>query len=114
MNGCTRYFDALVVPSISTSVKGKFAPIIKAFNKAGIELADKSLGNSNNVDILLGVDAAHILPVHAFTFGENDNHSIVYHTRIGVMIAGNISRLYENVSHLHLLKSFIAKFNSVF
>ena len=114
MNGCTRYFDAFVVPKISSSIKGDFVPIIEAFKKAGIPLADRSLGRSNKVDILLGVDAAHVLPVHACTFGEENKHSIVYHTCVGVMIAGNISRLHENLSHLHLLKSFISKFNSTF
>ena len=66
MNGCSRSFNAIVVPEICTKITGKFNHIVQAFEKAQLPLADKNLGKTSTVDILIGIDAAHILPVRSF------------------------------------------------
>ena len=60
MNGCSRSFNAIVVTEICTKITGKFNPVVQAFEKAQLPLADKNLGNSSTVVIIIGIDAAHI------------------------------------------------------
>lgn len=114
LNGEFREFAALVVPEITTSLRGNFAKVINAFSDAGIALADRLLGKTSDVDVLLGVDGAHVLPVHSCAFGKSRKRSAAYHTCLGVMIAGNLDNLQNNLSCLPNLKSFIDKFNAQF
>ena len=60
MKRCSRSFNAIVVTEIWTKITGKFNPIVQAFEKAQLPLADKNLGKSSTVGILIGIDAAHM------------------------------------------------------
>ena len=114
MNGCSRSFNAIVVPEICTKITGKFNPIVQAFEKAQLPLADKNLGKTSTVDILIGIDAAHILPVHSCVFGPENKQSLVYHTCLGIMIAGNLNHLKSNLLRLSCVKEFVDTFNTSF
>jgi hypothetical protein len=107
-------FNAVVVPLIKTKIKTNLKTITDKFEKAGIVLADGHLdgGDAGTIDILLGVDSAHILPVHSCSFGKVGSPSTFYYTCLGVMLAGDLCTLESNLPHLHMVKSFIDKFNN--
>ena len=111
IEGKIRSFNAVVVPEIRTSVSTQLGEIVDAFKKADIPLADKFLNGdySGAVDVLLGVDSAHVLPVHSCSFGMSDLPSCSYHTCLGVMLAGRVDALRGNLEHLHLLKTYNEK-----
>ena len=85
------------------------------FSKNKIALADTHLAEDKGiVDILLGVNYAHILPVQSCTFGDVERPSLVYYTGVGVMLAGSAVILKANLQHVALLKKFIDTFHSAF
>jgi len=118
INGKQQNFNAVVVPQMKTKVNHpKIKQIVSAFDAENISLADnlfRDAGDDGTVDLLLGVDAAHILPVQSCRFGPRDSPSLVYYCAKGVMIAGDISTLLLNLPHLHFVSEFIKKFHSVF
>lgn len=108
LNGKVRSFKAVVVPSINTHVSADLRLIVRKFSEAKVELADKFLGGGDDgtIDILLGVDGAHVIPVHSCSFGSPDSLSSSYHTCLGVMLAGSVENLKSNLDYLHLLKTY--------
>lgn len=114
LNGEIRNFQAIVVKNIKSKIKSPlFKDIVRKFAEANIALADKHL-NSNcaDIDILLGVDFAHILPVQSVSFGA-EHKSLLYNTCNGVMLAGNLVHLMENLQSLHLVKETFEKLKSL-
>lgn len=110
-----RKFIAIVIPEIKAKIKCKEIEILKkSFAELGIILADKFLGDDGSVDLLLGVDNAHILPIQSCSFGFKSKPSLIYYCAAGVMLAGNIDVLKSNLPNLYLVKSFIEKFNRNF
>lgn len=108
---------AIVVPSIKTKVKSSmFNKIVKSFKNNNITLADKHLHDNDDgvVDMLLGVDAAHILPVHSCRFGSVESPSLLYYCAAGVMLAGDVSVLVSNLKHLNMVKQTMEKFRKLF
>ena len=106
---------AVVVPEIKTTINANLSQIVKSFKECGIELADKFLDcGDGTIDVLLGVDSSHVLPVHSCRFGNSEGLSTVYHTATGVMLAGSVENLSCNLPHLHLVKSFIKDFDDHF
>lgn len=114
LNNQFRSFEAIVVPEINTTLKyPNLSQICEKFSECNIELADKHLGDDGTVDVLLGVNYAHILPIQSCSFGI-DESSLFYHTCTGIMLAGRISVILRNLEHLSLLKNFIEKFKKAF
>ena len=110
-----RKFIAIVIPEIKAKIKCKEIEILKkSFAELGVILADKFLGDDGSVDLLLGVDNAHILPIQSCSFGFKSKPSLIYYCAAGVMLAGNIDVLKSNLPNLYLVKSFIEKFNRNF
>ena len=108
---------AVVVPHIRSKIKSsKFPSIVREFKRQNIPLADKHLTSQNDeggVDILLGVDFAHILPVHACGFGSKDKMSLLYYTSKGVMLAGDMSNLADSLIGLDRIRDYISKIESL-
>jgi hypothetical protein len=108
---------AVVVPHIKSKIKSsKFPSIVREFKRQNIPLADKHLTSQNDeggVDILLGVDYAHVLPVHACGFGSKDKMSLMYYTSKGIMLAGDMSNLADSLVGLDRIKDYISKIESL-
>ena len=105
----TRKFDAVVTPEILTKIPvNSLTKICKEFRSHSVPLADKCLhpNNDGKVDILLGVDNAHILPIQSCSFGGKQK-SLVYHTGLGIMLAGDIDVLTNNLSHIGSVREFV-------
>jgi hypothetical protein len=118
LNNKTRKFHVVIVPKIKTKIKcTNLEPVCRQFRKELICLVDKNLDTDDGtVDILLGdyiLDQIHILPVQSCSFGVSNKLSLLYYTCTGIMLAGDVGTLLNNINNLHLLKSFIKKFNSV-
>jgi len=110
----TKEINALIVPEIKTKVSSPlFSTITDKFKKANVNLADKNLGRDEEVDILLGADYVDIIPVHSCCFGPLGKRSLVYYCAAGVMLAGDLNVLCENLEHLGLLKQFIRKIDTM-
>lgn len=107
---------AVVVPEIRTRVNtcGLEELITKA-KELKIPLADRMMrpDDPGIVDILLGVDFAQILPVHSCSFGNSSHLSLVYYCSQGIMLAGDVTVLRRNLPHLHLVKTFMRKIDSI-
>ena len=100
--------QAAVVPDIKTKVNLPSQEIVKAFHDAKLSLADKHLSNKmcRDIHMILGVNSAHIIPVHVCTVGSDDNISFIYYTCIGILLAGNLNTLNKNIPHIKHLKRF--------
>ena len=96
---------AMVVPSINIklSLPG-LGKVIHAFNEKGYSFADAFLnqtsGEINDIDVLLGSDSSHCLLGKDIIFGHNDP-SVFIDTSHGIMLAGNLERLLNNMEFLH-------------
>lgn len=104
-----RLFQAVVVPEIKSKIPiAALQGISARFASNSIPLADKDIlrGNDGKIGILLGVDFAHILPVQSCSFGGKTK-SLIYHTGLGVMLAGNVEILNQNIHHLNSVKQFV-------
>src|SRR5215469_6459230 len=100
--------QAAVVPDIKTKVNLPSQEIVKAFHDAKLSLADKHLSNKmcKDIHMILGVNNAHIIPVHVCTVGSDDNISFIYYTCIGILLAGNLNTLNKNIPYIKHLKRF--------
>ena len=115
INDKVRTFKAFVVPDIKTRLNN-YSRIKDEFDRQGIPLADKLLGDPNDdgiIDILLGVDCAYILPVHSGSFGTSSQLSLLYYTALGVMLAGRVSTLELNLPYLSYFKEYIDKIDAL-
>lgn len=104
-----RVFQAVVVPEIRSKLPiAALQGVWGKFVSEAIPLADKQLNKYNEgyIGILLGVDFAHILPVQSCSFGGKIK-SLVYHTGLGIMLAGNINVLRQNLPYLGSVREFV-------
>ncbi|KAL7632972.1 UNVERIFIED_CONTAM: hypothetical protein RMT77_016682 [Armadillidium vulgare] len=99
---------AAVVPSINPKINMPSTQILNAFQQNKLPLADKHLGNKNNreINIILGVQGAHVLPLNSCAFGLNDNISLLYYTSCGIVLAGDLNKLGKNLPYLKYVKNF--------
>ena len=115
-NDC-RKVRAVIVPCINSKVNSSNLPsILTEFKNQKIPLADKYLADINDdgrIDILLGVDYAHILPVYSYSFGSGDKISLLYYTSKGIMLAGDMSNMADSIMHLDKVKGYISQINSL-
>ena len=116
LNGEYRSITAVVVPQIKTRIDtSQLRPILNAFGNENIMVADKFLGDKGGiVDILLGADNLHVIPVQSCFLGNSGEESLYYYCSQGVMLVGNISKLVTNIPRLPSVKDFISKINSTF
>ena len=115
-NNKTRKIKAIVVPEIRAKLPNdsRLDELRKAFAEHELPLADKHLGDSGLMDILLGVHDARVLPVQSCSFGDMTDPSILFFCSAGVMLCGDISVLHRNLPHLKLFSDFVVKFKSLF
>lgn len=107
--------SAVVVPEIGVKPNtGDMTDITRAFKRENILLADKHLNDNQNIEILLGADNAHLLPVQSCRFGDPNAPALVYYCSLGVMLLGSSINLAGNQFNLHLLKKILSKFDSTF
>lgn len=106
---------AIVVPELRSKINVSLDDVIEKFKEINIPLADRLLCTKlpNDIDILFGVDNVHILPVHACSFGGN-KLSTVYYTCQGIMLAGNVADLRENLKYIDSVGKFVADFDRFF
>ena len=115
LNTGEKTFNAVVVPEIKSKVNANIPKVVQSFRTAAIPMADLNLTKGNGgIDILLGVDNIHIIPVQSCNFGINESLSLVYYTCQGIMLSGSLSTLNRNLAHLNLVQNFITKFNVAF
>ena len=109
-------FAAIVVPHIRAKLKpfSKIELIKNEFDANNIILADRYLHDKGDIDILLGVDYASVMPVQSCSFGKSDSKSLLYYCDNGVMLAGNLHDLVGNLPHLSLVADFIREFRKLF
>ena len=107
--------SAVVVPQIDVKLSAdNLSSIKEEFSRKRIDLADKHLNENQHIDILLGADQMHVLPIQACRFGNVEKPSLVYYCQAGVMLLGSSSCLKNNLAYLNLVESFIEKFNTTF
>ena len=107
--------SAVVVPQIDVKLSAdNMSKIINEFSRKNIDLADAHLTESSHIDILLGADQAHLLPIQSCRFGNTAKPSLVYYCQAGVMLIGSAADLINNFPHLGLVEGFIDKFNASF
>ena len=82
--------------------------VVDAFLEKGYDIADSayspaSSGFVDNIDLVLGSDADHMLPMTYCSFGDKediDNNSSYIDTPIGVIFSGSVQKLKENLPFL--------------
>lgn len=102
--------EAICVPSlnIKLNIPG-LSSLVKRFTDLGFEMADKSfyndkLLNNCDVELILGTDSLHVLGEETVSFG-NPVPSLYYNTSFGIMLVGNIDRIFSNLKFLHEVPS---------
>ena len=76
---------------------------IAAFSEKGYELADRCLSKSpvvDNIDMILGTDFGHILPMRYKVFGDSESKSCFIQTPVGVVLSGNVAAMMSNLDYL--------------
>ena len=82
--------------------------VVEAFSEKGYDIADSAYSPStsgfvDNIDLVLGSDADHMLPLTYCSFGDKkdiDNNSSYIETPIGVIFSGSVQKLKENIQFL--------------
>ncbi len=100
-------FEALCIPTINTNIKLKgLAEVLSSFRNKGYEMADKFLqgNNLNNIAIILGMDAFHLIQSQTVVFGKKEK-SAYWKTPFGVLITGSICSMLKNLEDLPSLNS---------
>ena len=76
---------------------GNIDKIITEFHGKGYEFTDHDLktnsGIVTNIDIVIGTQYDHILPMREVVFGKADTRSCFKKTRIGVLLSGSVPNL---------------------
>ena len=100
---------ALCVDNIRTkfSIAG-LGKIVSEFVSQGFNLADNeynkdSSGSVDNIDIILGTDTDHMIPMTYKTYGDvsdPDNLSSYIETPFGVIFSGDLSKMAKNLPFL--------------
>lgn len=107
--------SAVVVPEIGIKLNAEhLSEINEEFYHKSIDLADIHLNENHNIEILLGADQSHQIPIHSCRFGSSSNPSLLYYSNAGVILVGNSLHLKNNLPHLNFVQSFIDKCNSAF
>lgn len=80
----------------STVCFSRVQPIAQCLAENDLMLADTNWNekDSGDVDILLGADSIHILPVQSCSFGK-DHISLFYYTCQGIMLVGDVIIYYQ-------------------
>ena len=121
LGGYTFPVFAMVTPEINIKLRlPLLGKVVDGFQSKGYTFADLMLSSDTqeigNIDVLLGSDAAHCLLGKDILFGE-DNPSIFIESHIGIMLAGKIKSLLDNLPQLpsptnlgHSIKPFSSSF----
>ena len=79
-----------VVPELGMQISGnRLSKIKNAFNCRKTPLAEKHINDCQPVEILLGADYAHLLPVQSCRFGSVEKPSRAYYCAAGAMLVDN-------------------------
>ena len=106
LNSNVYYVRGVVVPEIHTNLLIPDLGIIAhAFNTHNLKLADEFIHSKSSVisdiDSILGIDYAYMIPEKIHMFGEPSSPSSYLETPIGNMLCGNINTLITNLKYLH-------------
>jgi hypothetical protein len=105
INGRIYEIEAVCVPEIRIKLSIKnLDKVINQFTNKGYTLADKLLHPSTNtienISMVLGADADHVLGMTYNSFGKREPKSCYIDTPLGVMLTGNVLRMIGNFRHL--------------
>ena len=101
--------NAICIPEIRTRFKvDGVGKIVSDFKTKGYRVADtaydsETTGFVENIDIILGTDADHMLQMSYRNFGDNSNPNTMatfIDTPIGVIFSGNIDKMMRNIRFL--------------
>ena len=104
MGKTTFTFNALTVPEIAINVNlPKLGVVASKLKAKGYKLADELINKNSksisNIELILGTDCSHILPVTSLVFGRRNLSSLAT-TPQGVMLEGRLDRMLENIANL--------------
>ena len=100
---------AICIPQIKTRFNANgVGEIVSSFVDKGYVMADKSFsptttGFIENIDIILGTDGEHMIPLKTCFFGNKndaDSLSAYLDTPIGVILSGSTDKISSNLSYL--------------
>ena len=101
--------DAICIDNIRTqfSTEG-IKPVIDEFTSKGYALADENYSHIhtdkvNNIDLIVGTDLDHILPISYVNFGDPNKPNTLssyINSPVGVMFSGDVDKMRSNLSHL--------------
>lgn len=114
INSKIHNIQAIVVPEIKSKIGNQnLNCIVNKFKDHNFALADKLLGEREDVDILLGINELYVLPVHSCSFGRKNYLSLLYYTSLGFMLGGDMTVLQSNIKYLNLLDKYVECFNDL-
>ena len=101
--------DMLCVDNIRTKfgVEG-LGKVVSGFQERGYEIADKDYSSETggvveNIDMILGTDCDHMVPLEYCVFGPEsnlDSSSCFIETPLGIVFSGSIEKMIENLPFL--------------
>ena len=101
--------DVICVTNIRTTFRVEgIGKIISDFEQKGFQMADAAYTDStsgyvDNIDLVLGTDSDHMLPMAYRTFGDisnPDGMACFIETPIGVVLSGNMQKMIRNLPFL--------------
>ena len=89
------------------SVQG-IESVVNCMVKKGYNVADKNyrLGmreHIDNIDVILGSDADHMITMNSVIFGDSsqpESNSCIYNTECGVVLSGRVRNMIKNIPFL--------------
>ena len=106
INGMEHDLTAICVDAIRTkfNVSG-IHKVVEKFVQKGYKIADENFLNNNenivnNIDMILGSDVDHLLPLNYKTYGPKNDLSSFISSPAGVIFSGDISKMFSNLSYL--------------
>ena len=109
LNGQKFCLNAICIDNIKTKFSAiKLETVVDAFKENGYKIADENFSSGNfreinNLDLVIGTDADHILPMKYVTFGNtNDPNGLssFIDSSIGVIFSGNVEKMVNNLRFL--------------
>ena len=101
--------DAVCIEKIRTNFRvDGIGEVVAAFEQSGYTLADTSYSSGtsgivNDIDLILGTDADHMLPISYRTYGNASNPdcmSSFIETPIGIVLSGSMQKMTKNLPFL--------------
>ena len=96
--------EAIVIPDINLKINApKLTAVKNKLTVLGYNVADKTLGDNNDIDIVMGPDAIRLLSPSTISLSNDPDSSILLSTKLGIMILGSIERMEEELDSLNAI-----------